>query len=174
MKSPHHTPLEGRSLNVLGYDLLESFDPKLVEYEFDTPRFDSTHFKGFRRTSKEKKLPARQEIRYQPVHDVLFQNTPVLPNTLDQYIVPDRKATAQERRTFVDQSNNLGVNYWQALHYSDAQDVLEKIITEQLSTQISDFLNMDYIRSLSVGDRRTRTRIRDVYSALSLVSWQIA
>ncbi|KAA0975334.1 hypothetical protein FQ154_14140 [Paeniglutamicibacter gangotriensis] len=168
------TPLHSRKTNILGFDLMQSFDASLAEYEFDTPRFENDSFASLRRFTGPISLPERSELQFTESSAPDFNDARVVPERLDQFVLDDRVPSSSERAKYVDQANKLGVNFWQAASFGDAQRVLDKMLESGLPSSTTEGLNMEYVRSLTGKQNETRARIRDIYSVIALISWQIA
>lgn len=167
------TPLDGRQHNILGFDLLEGFCSDLTRFEFDSPRFHSEGFRRFRRAPTERALPKWSTQHFEKIPNNQFDDKPILPSTLEQFILNERPHDSNERKKHVEKANSLGVNYWQVASYTDGQNLLRRILEQQLDSNLTSFLNVDYFQTLTTDVKQTRARIRDLYSAISLLSWQL-
>lgn len=165
------TPILLRSGNALGYDLMQSFDPDLVSFEFDKPRFESDEFQNLRRFNGVRSLPLGRPSSYENAPSTPHTKNRVIPNTLDPFILDDKNPTAAERAQFVEQANRLGVNFWQSASYTDAQSVLTRMLADKQIRGAAPDLNWAYVNDLLKDKPLTRGRIRDIYSVVALISW---
>lgn len=168
------TPLLLRSANTLGYDLMQSFDPDLVKFEFDKPRFESEEFQKLRRFDGVLSLPKGKSGSYEATPSAPHNTNRVIPSILDPFILTDKNPSAAERDTFVEQANRLGVNFWQAASYTDAQSVLGRMLADKKIRSASPDLNWNYVNDLLKDKPLSRGRIRDIYSVVALISWHVA
>lgn len=168
------TPLAGRKLNILGFDLMDSMVPELSRFEFDKPRFSNDDFLKFRRFTRENELPKDADFIISNSLGNETNDSNIIPESIHHLILDDREASADDRKLFVQQANQIGVNYWQAANYADARKVLSVIVRTYSGDSSLEGINWDYVRSLLSGTPVSRSRIRDTYSAIALLSWQIA
>ncbi|MGP4995776.1 hypothetical protein [Glutamicibacter ardleyensis] len=165
------TPLLLRSANALGYDLMQSFDPDLVKFEFDKPRFESDDFQKLRRFDGVRSLPQGRSAAYEAAPSAPHNTNRVVPSALDPFILTDKNPSASDRATFVEQANRLGVNFWQAASYADAQSVLARMLGDKKIRSAAPELNWTYVNDLLKDKPLSRGRIRDIYSVVALISW---
>ncbi|MGP5048476.1 hypothetical protein [Glutamicibacter ardleyensis] len=168
------TPLLLRSANALGYDLMQSFDPDLVKFEFDKPRFESDDFQKLRRFDGVRSLPQGRSATYEGAPSAPHNTNRVVPSALDPFILTDKNPSASDRAAFVEQANRLGVNFWQAASYTDAQSVLTRMLADKNIRSAAPELNWTYVNDLLKDKPLSRGRIRDIYSVVALISWHTA
>lgn len=160
-----------RTANVIGYDLITSFDPRLSRYPFDRPRFDSKEFFQSRRAPAEIPLPSWTKEIYVEGPAPKSNQNPVIPDSMLEMIIPDLVASGDERRSYITAANRIGVNYWQVASLSGAQSALRKLVQQGSFTDLADTLDIGYLNRLTENSLNKRQEIRDVYGLIGLLGW---
>lgn len=164
-------PQSARSANIIGYDLITSMDARLAQFSFDKPRFATAEFLQSRRPPAEISLPEWRKETYVQATPPTFNEKPVIPESLEEMIVPDFVATGAERQGYISAANRIGVNYWQVASLSGAQSALKRMLRHDTIADLSDTIDLDYVNGLTTKGLTKRQEIRDVYGLISLVGW---
>ena len=163
-------PLEARASNVIGFDLMDSFDGQLRSYPFDKNRFSET-YAAMRRVPEPREVPPRP-FRGEPrSFTPPFRSGEVLPRRLAGIQVNEVQATAAQRQAFVAKAKKIGVNYWQVAALSSAQKALKVALETVDFSAIDHTVNNAYMHKLSTGRVEHRQDVRAVYSAFDLIAW---
>ncbi|MCR2512029.1 hypothetical protein NSR32_24485, partial [Salmonella enterica] len=83
------------------------FCSDLTRLEFDKPRFHSEGFRRFRRAPIKRALPKWPSPHFEEIPNNQFNDKQILPSTLDQFLLNDRKHDNSERKKYVEKANSL-------------------------------------------------------------------
>ncbi|MGG5751832.1 hypothetical protein ACQ3I4_04315 [Zafaria sp. Z1313] len=163
-------PLEARSANVLGFDLMRGLAGDLAGYPFDKDRINEAYLRQ-RRAPRPRSFP--EPARIGPVSRFVAEHGPVgdLPAGLDDLAVAAPALGPDARRELVERANTLGVNYWQLTSLDGAHASLRTALERLDAERYAGSLNLEYVRHLANYKARTRQEVRGVYSALTLIAW---
>ncbi|MGJ9402584.1 hypothetical protein [Arthrobacter sp. KK5.5] len=163
-------PLESRSANVLGMDLMRGFEGGLAGYPFDKNRFSTAYLRQ-RRSPAPRQFPDPSRIgkvsAYRPPHGPVDG----LPTRLAELAVEAPELTPAARQDLVGRANSLGVNFWQLSCLPGAQSALRTAASTVDLEPLASVLDLAYLRHLGAYKARTRQEVRGVYSALTLLTW---
>lgn len=79
--------------------------------------------------------------------------------------------TSKERQSLVEESNKLGVNFWQLLNKKAGQDLLRASHENNSDPSIFDFFDERYIENLYSKESLIRQELRDLYNIGGIITW---
>lgn len=160
-----------RAANVIGHDLMESLHRDLLSYPFDYDRYNDLLLVQ-RRRQKPKTFPsADTRIRMtKAVRPEITENSTFL-NVLKSLDVPAPELTSEKRLQLTKEANKLGVNFWQVVYRETGQQLLAKAFEATSGSEIYNYLDSSYVKTLSTSDKLNKKQLRDLYSLGSIISW---
>ena len=164
-------PQTVRSANTIGFDLMNSFDRSLLEHKFDYDRFNE-HLIKMRRRPQQRELsrpnrPLNFETALVPTH----ADTSEFLGVLSQLKAEAPQFTAKERQALVEESNKMGVNFWQLLNKKTGQDLLRASHENNSDRSVFDFFDERYIENLYSKTTLNRQELRDLYNIGGIITW---
>lgn len=164
-------PQTVRSANTIGFDLMSSFDRSLLEHKFDYDRFNE-HLIKMRRRPQQRELsrpnrPLNFETALVPTHT----DTSEFLGVLSQLKAEAPQFTAKERQALVEESNKMGVNFWQLLNKKTGQDLLRASHENNSDRSVFDFFDERYIENLYSKTTLNRQELRDLYNIGGIITW---
>jgi hypothetical protein len=150
-------PALARRSNVLGYDLMESFGHNLSRYPFDTDR-SSPEYRRQRRP--------RTPLTFRD--GPLTWSTRARPTVSSVVVAP---VPIQRREALQQRAQALGLNQWQSDQLEATQARLGSVLEQLDLRPYADVLNLDYVQDLACTREWTRTRVRQLYAASSMLMW---
>lgn len=164
-------PQSARFANVLGFDLMQSFDRTLLEHKFDYDRFnESLLFMRRRPTQRElsfSQTPINFEVAMVPDHE----ETSEFVDILKMLKAEPPSFTAKERQAIIQESNRMGVNFWQLLNKKTGQDLLRASHENMPDGSIFEFFDEQYIIKLHSATTLNRQELRDLYNIGGIITW---
>lgn len=164
-------PQSARNANVIGFDLMGTFDPSLLQLPFDYDRFNADLLSSRRR-------PAPRS--FETSDSAIIHESSISPNNsadsrflsvLGDIDIKEPEFSASDRRNGVARANKLGVNFWQILHLESGKKILESSVDKVNDSDIFDFIDKKYVTSLIESKEPTKRELRDIYSLSGILSW---
>lgn len=157
--------------NVIGFDLMDSFDRTLLEHKFDYDRFNDSL------TTMRQRPVQRELTRVKTLNPFESTASPEYSESSDFLgILTGLKAqqpqvTATQRQEIIEKSNKMGVNYWQLLNKQVGQQILEAAYNNAQNESIFDHFNQKYVVELFSKKELNRQQLRDLYNIGGIISW---
>lgn len=160
-----------RSANVVGFDLLESFNKELLSYGFDYDRHNAPLGELRNRRTVKPWPKGTADIEF---HDALLPtvnaSSPFL-DSLKKIDVSEPVLTSSERKSKILEANNLGVNFWQVVYKETGQKLLKHSYEEAYNNDILEQIDLQYVQKLFTASRLNKKQLRDLYSVAGILSW---
>lgn len=160
-----------RFSNVIGHDLMESLDRTLLEHKFDYDRFNSSLLSMRRRPQQRNLSSFVRNIDFEVASTPGYTDSSSFLDVLRKLEAEPPQVTAHERQAIIDQSNKMGVNFWQLLNKSSGQQLLKAACDNISDDSVFDYFNEDYVVGLFSKKVLTRQELRDLYNIGGIVSW---
>ncbi|GAA1709087.1 hypothetical protein [Propioniferax innocua] len=162
---------KGRRSNVVGHDLMESFEPRLLQYPFDKERFNDDLL-ALRKRRPVRDLPTEGEITSVPtaVPGIVAEGPAAeLMQELD--ILPT-DSSPEARKAATDKANAMRMNFWQIYNLEPARALLRVAIERvQDNADVQQVFDLDQLRQIANTKEPRKPQIRNIYSGLSSILW---
>ena len=164
-------PQTVRSANTVGFDLMNSFDRSLLEHKFDHDRFNE-HLLKMRRRPQQRELSRPNEaLDFETALVPDHAATSEFLGVLSKLKADTPQFTSKERQALVEESNKMGVNFWQLLNKKAGQDLLRASHENNSDPSIFDFFDERYIENLYTQKSLNRQELRDLYNIGGIITW---
>lgn len=160
-----------RHSNIIGFDLMDSFDRSLLEHKFDYDRFNDSLLSMRRRPVQRELSPAGNLRALEKAKIPQYVESSDFLSILTGLKAEAPQVTASERQAIIDKSNKMGVNYWQLFNKKSGQQILDAAYNNVTDKSIFDYFNEQYIIELFSKPDLTRQQLRDLYNIGGIISW---
>lgn len=166
-----NVPQAVRHSNTIGFDLMNSFSPSLLQHKFDYDRFNEglllTRRRPHQRELSRPNSPIKFETSLTPTH---VDSSDFL-GVLTKLKAEAPQFTAKERQNLIKESNAMGVNFWQLLNKKTGQDLLRAAHENNVDRSTFDFFDEKYIETLYSKGALNRQQLRDLYNIGGIITW---
>lgn len=142
-------PLEIRNTNQLGYRLLHSLEPKLVDLPFDRPMFD-------REPRLQWSQPANPKYNDWPAHKIA-----------EPMFTPPYKVT----RESIDKAHKLGSNAHLVASFESSVAGIKEILASYETAELKDVFNLRLLNRLLTKEPTNRVLYRKVQNLYAVLLW---
>lgn len=164
-------PQTVRSANTIGFDLMNSFDRSLLEHKFDHDRFNENLLKMRRRPQQRELSRPSSPLEFETALAPSHADTSEFLGVLSKLQANSPQFTSKERQALVEESNKMGVNFWQLLNKEAGQDLLRASHENNSDPNIFDFFDERYIENLYTKKSLNRQELRDLYNIGGIITW---
>lgn len=153
-------PLKERSANGIGFDLAMRLDPRILEYPFDSQKFDLSAI-GRQPTTTPKQFSGKPTAYDAVVNDPFQQ--------VDFGYLKLPKATSEDVAT----AKRMNARAYQVSGRTVAREALNELLASIPRSELSEFINMKELDVLRKRPANTRVRMRTLFNLYSSLSWYL-
>jgi hypothetical protein len=153
-------PLISRKSNVIGFDLMDSFDQDLARYPFDYDR-SSPEYRRQRRTHSPRPFPTTGKVGF---------NNWTNPDPGPRYPRHRDPVVYQQN---IETSRRLKMNFWQVDQLQEAQQSLSGLLERVDLAEVGEALDLDYLQHLAHDHLDAKRPIRHVHAVHALLLWYV-
>ncbi|WP_146113336.1 MULTISPECIES: hypothetical protein [unclassified Arthrobacter] len=164
-------PQTVRFSNVIGFDLMDTFDRSLLEHKFDYDRFNDSLLTMRRRPVQRDLSPGNNSITFETAQSPGYRESSEFLGILKNLKAEPPQVTARERQAIIDQSNKMGVNFWQLFNKASGQQLLKAAYDNVTDRSVFNFFNEKYVIELFSKENLNRQQLRDLYNIGGIISW---